>query len=179
MAEKLFKVVEWVLVIFLVGLAGLLILSKINHPSAPKIFIVQSGSMEPTIMTGAIVVDKAQSEYAINDIITYGEAGKPNATPTTHRIIEIKIQNGQPIYLTKGDNNKSADTREIKKEEIIGKVLFDVPYVGYALAAAKKPVGFAILIILPAALLIADEVRKIIAELRKPKEPDASNNSEV
>ncbi len=52
---------------------------------------------------------------------------------------------------------------------MIGKVLFSVPYAGYVVAAAQKPYGFLLIIIIPAVLLIGDEARKIFSELKKLK----------
>jgi len=48
----------------------------------------------------------------------------------------------------------------------VGKVLFSVPFVGYAVDFAKKPMGFALIIVVPAAIIIYDEIKKIIQELK-------------
>ena len=42
-----------------------------------------------------------------------------------------------------------------------------IPFVGYAVDFAKKPLGFALIIIIPATLIIYDEIRKIYGELKK------------
>jgi hypothetical protein len=52
----------------------------------------------------------------------------------------------------------------------MGKVLFDVPFAGYAINFARKPIGFAIIIIIPALVIIGDEVKKIISEIKKKSE---------
>jgi signal peptidase I len=44
-----------------------------------------------------------------------------------HRIID-KNEEG---YVIKGDNNPAPDPGTVKKEQIIGKVLFAVPLLGY------------------------------------------------
>ena len=111
---------------------------------------------------------KPVADYKIGDVITFGPFSKTKA-PTSHRIYDIKVVDGQPVYITKGDANNAPDAREIQKKDIIGKVLFHVPYVGYAVDFAKKPLGFALIIIVPAALIIFDEVKKIIQEVRKKK----------
>ena len=128
-----------------------------------------SGSMEPAIKTGSVAAVKPSDNYKIGDIITFGEMSKTK-TPTTHRIYDMRVQEGKPVYITKGDANNAPDAREIQKRDIIGKVLFDVPYVGYAVDAAKKPFGFMLIIIVPAAIIIYDEIRKIIKEIKKRKE---------
>jgi signal peptidase len=124
--------------------------------------------MEPAIHTGAIVAVKPMPDYKVGDIITFGPNTKTKV-PTTHRITEIKNNNGVFTYTTKGDANNAPDTTEIRQSEIIGKVLFSVPYAGYAVDAAKKPWGFAAIIIIPALLIIFDESKKIKDEIVKMK----------
>ena len=109
---------------------------------------------------------KPSAEYKINDIITFGKISKTQI-PTTHRIADIKLQEGKPIYITKGDANNSPDTKEVLASEVKGKVLFSVPYVGYAVNAAKQPIGFLLIIIIPAAIIIFEEINKIKKEIKK------------
>ena len=166
---KIFKVIYSIFVAFIVVVALLLIVSVLPITGNYKIMVVQSGSMTPAIKTGSVVVVKPENDYKIGDIITFGPYTRTKA-PTTHRIYDIKVQDGQPVYITKGDANNAPDDREIKKSDILGKVLFDVPYVGYAVDFAKKPMGFALIIIVPAAIIIGDEIKKIYGEIRKKKE---------
>jgi signal peptidase len=153
---------------FIVLVAILLIFSAFPIPGNYKVLVVQSGSMEPKIKTGSMVVVKPAQDFKIGDVITFGPYSKTKA-PTTHRIYDMKVVGGEAVYITKGDANNAPDTREIKKADIVGKVLFSVPYLGYAVDFAKKPIGFALLIIVPAALIIVDEIKKIYAEIKKKK----------
>jgi signal peptidase len=143
-----------------------------------KFLTVLSGSMEPTIKTGSVVLVQPQKDYKIGDIITFGPTSKTKP-PTTHRIYEIKVQAGVPIYLTKGDANNAPDVREIKKTDIIGRVLFDAPYVGYAVSATQNPYGFLLIIIVPAIVIIYDEAQKIWAEVKKKKVAKAVKKEEL
>lgn len=129
---------------------------------------VISGSMAPQIKMGSTVMVKPMQDYKIGDVITFGPVSKTKS-PTTHRIYDIKVTEGEPRYITKGDVNNAPDSREITKKDILGKVLFSVPYVGYAVDFAKKPIGFALIIIVPAALIIFDEIKKIWKEAVKIK----------
>jgi len=54
----------------------------------------------------------------------------------------------------------------VKKEDVIGKVVAVIPYMGYLGYFVRTPIGFAILIIMPAIILIILEIREII---KKPK----------
>jgi signal peptidase len=170
---KLFKIIYYLFLAFIVIVAVLLIVSVFPITGNYKLMIVQSGSMAPAIKMGSIVVVKPADDYKIGDVITFGPMTKTKA-PTSHRIYDIKVVDGQPVYITKGDANNAPDQREITKREIIGKVLFDVPYIGYAVNFAKKPLGFALIIIVPAALIIFDEVKNIYNEIKKKKTESAS-----
>jgi signal peptidase len=165
---KSLKIIYYIVIAFIVLVAILLIFSAFPIPGNYKVLVVQSGSMEPKIKTGSIVVVKPEKDFKIGDVITFGPYSKTKA-PTTHRIYDVKVVGGETVYITKGDANNAPDTREIKKADIVGKVLFSVPYLGYAVDFAKKPIGFALLIIVPAALIIVDEIKKIYAEIKKKK----------
>ena len=173
---KIFKVIYSIIVAFIVVVALLLIVSVLPITGNYKLMIVQSGSMAPAIKMGSIVVVKPAEDYKIGDVITFGPYSKTKA-PTSHRIYDIKVVDGQPVYITKGDANNAPDTREISKGEILGKVLFDVPYLGYAVAFAKKPIGFALIIIVPAAVIIIDEIKKIYGEIKKKKKTEAEKQN--
>ena len=125
--------------------------------------------MAPAIKMGSVVIVKPADDYKIGDVITFGPYSKIKA-PTTHRVYDMKVVGGEPVYITKGDANNAPDSREIKKSDIVGKVLFDVPYMGYAVDFAQKPLGFALIIIVPAAIIVFDEIKKIFDEIKKKKE---------
>jgi signal peptidase len=171
---KILKVIYYIFLVFIVLVAVLLIVSVFPIPGNYKIMIVQSGSMAPAIKMGSIVGVKPADDYKIGDVITFGPMTKTKA-PTSHRIYDIKVVDGQPVYITKGDANNAPDQREITKREIIGKVLFDVPYLGFAVEFAKKPLGFALIIIVPAGIIVYDEVKNIIREIRKTREKTKNN----
>jgi len=166
--NKIFKTIYYVFLGAIALIAVLLIVSSFPISGNIKILTVLSGSMNPAIKTGSVVLVKPASDYKINDIITFGPYSKTKP-PTTHRIHDIKVVDGQPVYITKGDANNAPDTREIQKRDVIGKVLLDVPYVGFAVDTAKKPFGFALIIIVPAALIIFGEIKNIYEEIKKKK----------
>ena len=164
-----YKIIYYGVLGFLGLIAVLLVVSVLPISGNFKVLTALSGSMEPEIKTGSIVVVKPVSEYKIGDIITFNSASK-GGVPTTHRIIEMKVNEGAPIYITKGDANNAPDTREITEKDIVGKVLLNVPYMGYAVDFARKPLGFMLIIGIPAVAIIGDEVRKIIKEVKKKKD---------
>ena len=165
---KPLKIIYYIVIAFIAVTILLLVVSVFPITGNIKFFVVQSGSMEPAIRTGGIVMVKSMNEYEIGDVISFGEITKIKS-PTTHRIYDIKVVEGNPYYITKGDANNAPDQKEIPQKEIIGKVLVSVPFVGYAVDFAKKPLGFALIVGIPAVAVIGDEIRKIVKELKKKK----------
>jgi signal peptidase I len=164
--KKIFKIIYYIFFAAIATIAILLVISILPITGNYKILVVQSGSMEPVIHTGAIVIVKPESDYKVGDIITFGPATKTK-TPTTHRIVEIKGEGIASVYTTKGDANNTPDTKEVSKREVIGKVLFSVLYIGFAIAAAKKPFGFLLIIVVPALIIIYEEIEKIWQEIKR------------
>lgn len=177
---KYLKYLYYVLAGFLALIAILLIISVFPITGNFKALTVLSGSMEPAIHTGSIVAVKPVSDYNINDVIAFSSYDKTQ-TPITHRIYDIRIQGGKPVYITKGDANNSPDTKEITENDILGRVIFSIPYLGYVIDFAKKPIGFILIIAVPAIAIITDEIRKIWQEIMKlkNKKKDTEQDKEI
>lgn len=122
-----------------------------------KSFIVQSGSMEPTIMTGDVIFIEPKNTYGINEIVTFTDAA---GRTVTHRILSDE----SGLLTTKGDNNQATDPEPITQKNIIGAYRLRVPYAGYALVYSQKPFGMFLLIALPLIAIVGSEVFK-----EKPK----------
>lgn len=135
-----------------------------------KLLVVKSGSMEPTIKTGSLVIDKHSSNYIVGDIITFKNRDKPLET-TTHRIVGEDNQEDVKLFTTQGDANNSSDSEKITQDQIIGKVFFKIPFFGYVVAFSRTLPGLIILIVIPATIIIYDEILNIKKEiiLRKKK----------
>jgi len=165
------KVIKIILSVFagLIGVVALLMVISIFPVTGNfKFLIVLSGSMEPTIHTGSVIIVKPEAAYHKGDIISYGKFGSTNNS-ITHRIIEEKEINGQTRFIAQGDNNNAPDDKPVDPATILGKTVLAVPYVGYAVAAARQPWGFAVVIIVPALAIMYDELQKIVKELKRIK----------
>jgi len=162
-----------IFVVLLIGVAGVFLASLLPIPGNIELKIVKSGSMEPTIKTGSIVVVKPVETYAVGDIVTFGK-DSAREIPTTHRIVSIREGERGTIFSTKGDANEEADPMEVSAGAVIGKVIVDVPYAGFVLDFARQPIGFTLLIGIPAGVIILDEAARIFKEVaalrRKKKE---------
>jgi signal peptidase I len=166
--SKIKKIIYSVFLAFLIFTALLVIASAFPITGNYKLLVVESGSMDPNIKMGSLVMIKPMDEYKAGEVITFKESGKKDKT-ITHRIEDLIVTAGEIRYRTKGDANEDIDPGEVGKKEIVGKVLFSIPFAGYAVNFAQKPVGFALIIIIPAALIIFDEVKKIYWEIKKKK----------
>ena len=160
-----FNSIYYFFVLCLVGIGVLLLGTMTSLGGNIKIKIVKSGSMEPAIMTGSIVIIKPEPTYQVGDIITFGLDTKTQI-PTTHRIAEV-TDGPIPMYTTKGDANEDNDPSNTRRTDVHGKVITAIPYLGYILDFARKPLGFGLLVGVPATLIILEELGKIWAEVRR------------
>ncbi len=111
-----------------------------------KSFVIVSGSMEPTIMTGDAILVKevSEDEIKINDIISFSQEG----TVVTHRITEMIEENGIKKYKTKGDNNNAEDKEKITYEKIEGKYQFRIRQFGVMVEILKNKITLILLILI-------------------------------
>lgn len=124
----------WVIKCFGILLIFFTILACISL-AIPKIlgmdsFIVVSGSMEPSVPVGSIVysreADPAQIE--VGEIIVFIDPSRSTA-PITHRVVENDPDRG--YIITKGDANAHNDVNPVTYDNVIGKAVFHLPFVGY------------------------------------------------
>ena len=92
-------------------------------------YTVISGSMEPAIPVGSIVYIKEMKPENVveGDVIAF-YGGRDSNAMITHRVVENRVIMGE--FITKGDANESTDMNPINYDEFIGRVEFDLPWVG-------------------------------------------------
>ena len=85
--------------------------------------------MEKEICVGDVAIIKKCNANDVNagDIIEYQMEGYT----VIHRIIEKKQINGKFYFVTKGDNNSSPDKEKVREDQLIGKNIFKIKYIGY------------------------------------------------
>jgi len=166
---KIFRIIYYIFCALIVLLALLFILSSLPINGNYKVLTVLSGSMEPAIRTGSTVIVAPENDYKVGDVITFKNS-MGREMPITHRIYDIRVENSQIVYITKGDANNTPDIESAYKKNIEGRVLFSIPCLGYVVNFAKKPLGFALIIIIPSLIIIGDEIRKIYGEVKNKKE---------
>ena len=138
--------------------------------------VVQSGSMEPQIETGSVCFINKLVKYddiKENDIIAFK---LPTGVGVTHRVIKITNEG----FTTKGDNNETEDLIKTTKENYIGKNIFSIPKVGYAVkliqtTRGKIILGTIILVIFLAGLLIGEPSKKKQQKEKSLKQDDQND----
>lgn len=117
--KNIYNIVLIISIILVISLIYIKFFSKnINiKPFGIEILKVESDSMKPEFSKGDIIIIQEKEEYEVNDIITFQLTDNEKIT---HRIIE-KNEN---TYYTKGDNNNAKDETGIKKDNILGKVIY-------------------------------------------------------
>ena len=93
---------------------------------------ILSNSMKPNFERGDVVIFKKMNEkelkqIPINEIIIYS-VGEQNIA---HRIVDKIEENDTVIYLTKGDNNNVSDKVAVQIDQIKGKYVFHIKYIGF------------------------------------------------
>lgn len=130
-----------------------------------RLYYVTTGSMEPTIPTGSLIVVKSQEEYQVGDIITfYSNDSAIYGLPNTHRIMEISTEDGIS-YRTKGDANASVDVLWTAEGDVIGKMVGQVSasqWVAPLITFATTQWGFLLLIICPLLLVTVGFMRDFV-----------------
>ena len=133
-------------------------------PPLYQAYVIISQSMEPTIHVQDAIVTKRMDDYQIGDVCTY-LSKNPNffGIMITHRIIGTDIdKQGNKVYVFKGDNNYSADTMNVEKDQIYGKVVMRIPKIGYVQYFLSSASGWIIAIVIPCVGIITLDMIKLI-----------------
>ena len=151
--KKAMSVSGYVVAILLIVFAGFSFTGNV------KARIVLTGSMSPAINVGDVIVTVPITQKApqIDDVIAYQAKrfNGENVAVFSHRIIGGDIENG---FIVKGDANKSPDPQKPKAADILGVVLFTIPFVGNLLTPK------ALFLLLPCAFglwLILDAMKNV------------------
>lgn len=131
---------------------------NVNDSRFPMAFgygyaVVASGSMEPVLSWGDLVVVREEDNYEDGDMITFIQEG--DNRPTTHRI----ISNTGEQFVTQGDANNAEDI-PIVADQIFGRVVFTLPLIGYLIQFVSTPLGMLVIIVLFLLTFYLDSKRK-------------------
>ena len=180
MKQKRKNIIRWVLLALCGAVLGLNVYhlnsERLIHEQLPMPFgygsaVVLSGSMEPELSKGDLIIVKESGSYGAGDVVVYQE----NNILIVHRIISVE----EDQITTKGDANPVAD-EPVKASAVRGEVVASIPFVGTFVNLLKTPFG-TVYIIIAAILLVEiprrreqkqadDERQKVIDEIRRIKD---------
>lgn len=170
--KKAVKVLlEWIGNLVIAGAALLVVFMLVSPRLGLGVHPVLSGSMEPALKVGGVIVTKQVSlkDVKKGDVISYRREGMP----ITHRVIDITSQDGKISFQTKGDANEDPDPYTvIPKGERVAKTILFLPYFGFLAGLMKNKMNFLFLVGIPAVLLIAWYILDIFREAKNQRKKD-------
>ncbi len=123
---------------------------------------VLSGSMEPTISAGDMVVvrDVPPDAIAEGDVITFTNGGER----ITHRVVEVRSEGSERRFVTKGDANEDRDAEPVSAGQVEGRVWFHLPLLGHLALFAGSRLGTVALVVVPGVLLVLSELYDLLTD---------------
>ena len=126
-------------------------------------YVVVSGSMEPTVPAGSVIVVEATRPEGVRlgDVITYTLHDRV----VTHRVQSIALTDAGATFTTRGDANTAADPWQVRPDGEVGVVRLVVPLLGFVVAAAQA--WWRIIAVALIAWLAVDAVLARVRDVRK------------
>ena len=137
-----------------------------NTPPKYNAYVVLTGSMLPEIKVKDVVVTKKYDpeDLEVNDIITFLSSDQRlSGIIVTHRIVGkfYDQTTGKYSFQTKGDNNNVEDTALVQDYNIIGKVIFKIPKLGYIQDVLATKGGLIIIVLIPCLVVLSYDIVKL------------------
>jgi signal peptidase I len=146
---------KWTVAGLLVALCCIIILASLPMFMGNRTLVILSGSMEPAIMKGGLVIAEPvpSKDLKVGDVIAFSPSADTQV-PIVHRIAAIAERNGIHYYSTRGDANPNGDAAEISLPATSWRVATSIPLAGYVMFYAASTTGKVLLIAAPVAGLL-------------------------
>lgn len=175
-----YRIIKAIIIIVMVTYVTFVVVQRVSGNKSIfgyRIFTVATGSMIPDYeINDVLAIKKVNSdELEVGDDITYlGKKLDVNGKIVTHRIIDIKIEDGKKEFITKGVNS-SAEDPAITDDQIYGKVIGKIPVITTINHIIKNQYGFFFLIFLPLVTVIFLEIADTVTEIKLEKKKVEDN----
>ncbi len=185
-ARLIKNIICWVLIIVLAFTLIVFLTTRIqgNTPSVfgYSIYRISSGSMEPELMVGDIILDKVvddETEIAVGDVITFEGGSQFDGKLVTHKVIKAPYtdENGNTMLQTHGIANELDDT-PISIDQVRAKMICKIPYIDTLYNLFLSPCGLLIMILL-IILVFIDEIINIVKILSGRNETRLEDIGEI
>lgn len=174
--SKMFKLLYYLVISFVCLIVGFLIFYIISsqlhandedYKPGFSIYTIVSPSMTPVIKVYDVVVNvkvNDPTDINVGDIITYKSAAANSEGMTiTHRVIDVStLPDGTYEYMTQGDNNSEPDSVYVTFDNVIGKEILIIPYLGKVQMLIANQKGWLFLLLIPVSIYLIIEVIKLI-----------------
>lgn len=143
-----------ILLLLILGTYSTITVLGYTHPdlvSGTSLFVViASESMSPNLRKGDFTILRKIPSESIQkgDVVAFkvpSPYDKVYLSPTVHRVIEKRTEKGVTYFRTKGDANLNPDPWTLPAENLIGKCITVIPYLGLPILFMKTPLGFTLL----------------------------------
>jgi signal peptidase I len=123
---------------------------------------VLTGSMEPAISPGDVVIDEriSPTAVAVGDVVTFRDP-EDQSRLITHRVRSIRRDGAHLWFITQGDANNTTERWRVAADGELGRVAYSVPWVGHVAVLSHTPLGLALFLFVPLLLLGLDELLRI------------------
>lgn len=138
--------------------------------------VVMTDSMYPEIHSGDLIICqvKEAEEVQVRDVISFFDPAGNGTSVVTHRVIEIKNEDGRIAFITQGDANNTADARPVPAEKLVGVYHTRIAGVGNVIMFMQTTQGLLLCVVLPIVLLMGyDMLRRRKFEKTKQQDTDA------
>lgn len=153
---KIANIIIWTITVIILLLLLVTVASNKTDVFGHRLYLIMSGSMEPTIKIKDAIITRYEAEPKEGDIIAF-ENG--NAI-TVHRITKVYTEGDNRLYQTKGDNNNAEDQGLVQKSQIKGTVKVIMPVLGQTIYFLQT--HFIVLILAIGIVVIYIIVRRLL-----------------
>lgn len=148
---KIVETLKFLGVLILIVIVFKLVFAYIPPLNKYNLFVIQTGSMEPVIAPGDVVIVKEinPEDIVVGDIMAFrvdiNSDGEDDVV--VHYIAEINAFNGELVFKTKPHVSDLQDGWTIEEKDIIGVYNYQINGIGNALSFAQSWVGLIFIII--------------------------------
>ncbi len=153
---KFTNILIWILTILALIILLITVLSKKSDVFGFRLYLIMSGSMEPTINVKDAILTQNVKEPKEGDIIAF----ENGSVITVHRITKVYTEGEKRYYQTKGDNNNSEDVGLVQNSQVKGTVKVVMPVVGRTIDFLQS--HFIVLILAIVVIVITIIVRRLL-----------------